>query len=131
MRITDYFIYPINKVFEISYNCYKRFQLAKLRSKLGYIGTSSEIVWPTSATSPENVYIGNNVSILQNSRLDVYPDKGENGNIRIGDNTYICYNFTAMGENIDIGKDVIIASDVMICSHNHGMNPKSSLSYSN
>lgn len=55
---------------------------------------------------------------------------GDHGNIVIGDGCYIGYNFSALaGGDIIIGNNVLMASDILIASENHGVNPESELSY--
>lgn len=75
------------------------------------------------------ISIGNRTTILNNSRLQILKTK-YNPHITIGDDCYICYNFTALaGADISIGNGVVIASYVLITSENHGMNPESEMYY--
>lgn len=77
--------------------------------------------------------IGNNVTICNNARLlfvDAYKGGKYDPKVSIGDNVFITYNFTLMAAApIKIHDHVLIASDVMISSENHGMNPEVSKSY--
>ena len=55
---------------------------------------------------------------------DKYAGKKLNPKLEIKENTIIGYNFTCLvTENVTIGKNTIIASNVLITSENHGMNP--------
>ena len=77
--------------------------------------------------------IGNNVTLCNNARLlfiDDYKGGKYEPKVSIGDNVFITYNFTLMAAApITIHNHVLIASDVMISSENHGMNPEISKSY--
>lgn len=83
----------------------------------------------------EYIEIGDNTKINKYVRLQCYKTNNQNsGKIQIGKNCYIGYRFTVLSGPegvVEIGDDVLIASDVMISNENHGMNPESELSYSN
>lgn len=77
--------------------------------------------------------VGKNVTICNNARL-LFVDEYKGGcyepNVTIGDNVFITFNFTLMAAApIIIHDHVLIASDVMISSENHGMDPEHSKSY--
>ena len=78
--------------------------------------------------------LGSNVTICDNARfLFVKEYKGESYNPKsvIGDNVFIAYNFTLMAAApITIHNNVLIASNVVITSENHGINPELTSSYS-
>jgi len=80
------------------------------------------------------VSIGERTIIKKGSRIqcdDVFFGKSYFPNLFIGDRCCIGYNFTAfVYDDILIGNDVSIASNVMITSENHGMNPEKSIPYS-
>lgn len=78
--------------------------------------------------------IGKNVTICNNARL-LFVDEYKGGKyepyVNIGNNVFITFNFTLMAAApITIHDHVLIASDVMISSENHGMNPEMTQSYS-
>ena len=75
--------------------------------------------------------MGENTTILSNNRLNVYNNlTGLKSKLILGNNCYIGFNFSALcGENITIGNEVLIASNVFISSENHGMNPESQMPY--
>lgn len=103
------------------------------KKRFSFFGKNSHIQYPAILQGYENISIGNNTIILKNSRIQVYNNlTRENANITIGDNCYICTNFTCLvGANIKIGNNVLIASYVLVSSENHGMNPESDIPYMN
>ena len=102
------------------------------KSEFAYYGDSSVIEKPYLQLSGlKGILIGNNVTILKNSRLAVYGDITK-PSIIIGDRCYIGFGFTALSNaksKIEIGDEVLFASNVLITSENHGINPESSLPY--
>ena len=78
--------------------------------------------------------VGDGVSICDNARLlfvDEYAGEKYNPTTRIGNNVFITFNFTIMAAApVTIHDNVLIASNVVISSENHGMNPELSESYS-
>ena len=81
----------------------------------------------TCLTIGNNVHIGNDARFLM---CHSYFGKTYNPSISIGGGSTIAHRFSALsGAPITIGKSVLIASDVMITSENHGMNPLLSESY--
>ena len=99
----------------------------------GSIGEKSIVYTPKiSDKNSKSVFIGNNVEILPNSRIQLYPEKsGKNPKITIGDCCYIGYNFSMLaGDDITIKNNVLIASNVLISSENHGTDPESDIPYS-
>lgn len=101
------------------------------KKKFGSFGNGSYIQGPGYVTGHENIYLGENTTILSNNRLNVYNNlTGLKSKLVLGNNCYIGFNFTALcGENITIGNEVLIASSVFISSENHGMNPESDVPY--
>lgn len=76
-----------------------------------------------------SVSIGDNSHILKDSRIQNVSGVN-NTKIYIGQNTGICYRFTALaGADIVIGNFVAIASDVFISSGSHGTDPESETPY--
>ncbi len=77
--------------------------------------------------------VGKNVTICNNARL-LFVEEYRGGSyepyVMIGNDVFITFNFTLMAAApITIHDHVLIASDVMITSENHGMNPELSQSY--
>lgn len=81
----------------------------------------------------ELVSIGENTTILKNSRIQLFPHLVENNpHIIIGDNCYLGYNLTLLaGADIEIGNEVLFASNILVSSENHGMDPESEAPYMN
>lgn len=77
--------------------------------------------------------VGDGVTLSDNARLlfvDTYAGGQYTPNVEIGNNVFITYNFTIMAAApIIIHDNVLIASDVVITSENHGMNPEAAPSY--
>ena len=79
----------------------------------------------------DKISIGNRTTILPGSRLAVYGE-GSNISIEIGDACYIGYNFSVLSysmNTIKIGNAVLVASNVLITSENHGIDPEDDLPY--
>lgn len=76
----------------------------------------------------------NGISIGKDSRfmfVDEYCGKPCNPSLIIGKSVCIGNRFTALcGAPIELGDNCLIASDVLITSENHGINPEESDSYS-
>lgn len=83
--------------------------------------------------NPKYLQVGEGVTISNNARLlfvDTYAGESYAPMVKIGNNVFITYNFTIMAAApITIHDNVLIASDVVITSENHGMNPEYSPSY--
>ena len=89
-------------------------------SSLLHCGTNTQVYDPFIITNPDRVSLGNNVTILENSRIQTY----DRGVVSIGDGCYIGYRFTILaGGDVIVGNNVLIASDVGVFSENHGMDP--------
>lgn len=101
------------------------------RKKFASFGDGSSIQHPSVVSEHENISIGKNTVILNNSRIQVYNClTGYKSKIRIGDNCYIGFHLTILaGGNVTIGNEVLIASDVLITSENHGTDPESETPY--
>lgn len=75
----------------------------------------------------KNFDLGNNVHFGNDVRLQSI---GEKKNVFVGDNCYFCHRDTilALGK-IQIGSNVLVASDVCIISENHSADPTSDIPY--
>jgi len=102
-----------------------------VRKKFAFFGTKSTIHHPAIISEHKDISIGNNTIILSNSRLSVYNYlTGGQSKIKIGDDCYIGFRFSVLaGGNVTIGNYVLIASDVLITSENHGTDPESETPY--
>lgn len=117
----------------IVYEFIKRGKIGTLKKRNFYsFGINSIIEKPYLQLSGlKGVSIGNEVTILKNCRLAVYGEIS-NESIIIGDRTYIGFGFTALSTSnstIKIGKDVLFASNVLISSENHGIDPELGIPY--
>jgi len=100
--------------------------------KYGALGENSIVAQPNMHDSNQShVYIGDNTVILKNSRIQLYPERVEKEpNIYIGNGCYLGFNLTLLaGGDITIEDNVLMASNVMISSENHGINPELSIPY--
>ena len=109
----------------------KGFGTQKWKNAFGAFGDHSEISYPAILQDRSRVFLGNNTKILKNSRIqnftNLMPDLE---GVYIGDNCYLGFGLTILnGGRITIGNSVLIASNVLICSENHGMNPESEIPY--
>ena len=104
----------------------------KEMKKFGKFGMGSVICLPwISDCNQSHVYIGEQSMILANSRIQLFPNsRCVEPYIYIGNHCYLGYGLTLLaGADIRIGDEVLIASDVLITSLNHGMNPESDIPY--
>lgn len=97
-------------------------------------GSRNFVIGPQMTINTLNkFYIGIGVSIGRNSRFLLvknYHGASYNPRIMIDDGVCIGNRFSALSAApIHIGKNALIASDVLITSENHGMNPEVSESY--
>lgn len=111
----------------------RREYLPSFKKRFASFGEGSVIHYPSLITEHENISIGKNTTILANSRIQIYNAlTGREAKIAIGSNCYLCFHLTILaGGSINIGDDVLIASNVLITSENHGMNPESKIPYMN
>lgn len=95
-------------------------------------GSGSEIELPYQAlTHPELVKIGHHTTILRNVRIQLYPDLMEiTPHISIGSHCYLGFNVTILaGADITIEDHVLFASNVLVSSENHGIDPENEIFY--
>ncbi len=105
------------------------------KKKFREFGRKSIIARPFLQLSGcQNIVIGDNTTILTNSRLSVYGNDSNTTNILIGNNCYIGFGFSALASSkakIVVGNNVLFASNVIVTNENHGMDPESSVPYMN
>ena len=108
------------------------------KKRFGRFGYGSSIAYPSFITNKDCIYIGSNTTILKWSRLQTFNPQNHRsslsggGRINIGDRCYIGFHFTILNaSSVVIGNDVLIASNVLISSENHGINPESDIPYMN
>lgn len=108
----------------------------KDRRKFRKLGSKVMIEKPVKLHSGlATVEIGDNTTILKYSRIQTYPNSvfnENNGTIYIGENCYIGFNLTLLSgpdASINIGNNVLIASNVIITNINHGTDPEDHIEY--
>ena len=96
-------------------------------------GNNSKIFYPYLLGEKEKLFLGKDSTILANSRLQSFSNYGITAKqIKIGNNCYIGFNFSCLNaSSIVIGNNVLIASNVLITSLNHGVDPESEIPYMN
>ncbi|MDD6194985.1 MAG: acyltransferase [Lachnospiraceae bacterium] len=99
----------------------------------GHWGQGAQMMYPVTALEGTgHMSVGDNTRINKFARLQCYSQNGADGKIILGKGCYIGFRFTILsgpGAQVCLGDDVLIASDVMISSENHGMNPEDSTPY--
>ena len=89
-------------------------------------GSDSVLYRPLYIKGKKDISIGNNTTILNNVRIQVYNDLTRlSSKVRIGNNCYIGYNNSFLaGGDIVLEDGVLLASDILVSSENHSMNPE-------
>ena len=107
------------------------FGTTKWKKKFKYFGVNTTLCYPSIIQYPEKTYIGDNTTILNNSRLQNYFDKNkETDGIYIGKGCYLGFGLSILNAGrITIGNNVLMASNVLISSESHGMDPESDIPY--
>ena len=104
----------------------------KKKDTFNYFGKGSTIMKPFLQLSGcKSIKVGSNTTILSNARLAVFGNSNKI-NIVIGDNCYIGFGFSALASAdaiIDIGDNVLFASNVLVTNENHGIDPESNVPY--
>lgn len=120
----------LNFIIEV---CILRKKIGPLqKAKYGKFGKKSYLEKPFLHTNVSNIFIDYGVGIYKNSRMQIYPLKDHKlANIFIGKGTVIGFNVSLLaGADIKIGENVLFASNILITSENHGMDPENVLKYS-
>jgi acetyltransferase-like isoleucine patch superfamily enzyme len=91
-----------------------------------YFGKNSLLYKPKIIRKKEDISIGDNTTILNMIRIQTYNDiTGLKAKVIIGNNCFIGYNNSFLaGENIVIDDGVLMASNILISSENHSINPE-------
>lgn len=112
----------------------KRDLVTRLYTKrFGSFGANSILYKPLIIRGKKNINIGQMTTILNGSRIQIYNDlTGLNSKIVIGNNCYIGYNNSFLvGGDIILEDGVLLASNILISSENHSINPEDSQYYMN
>lgn len=95
--------------------------------------THSHIETPLKLRGTKYIHLSENIKLRKNYRIeciDTFAGVELHPSFSIGENVIINYNFTAfVSDSISIGKNSIFASNVMITTENHGMDPESEIPY--
>ncbi|MBE6059382.1 MAG: hypothetical protein E7215_04315 [Clostridium sulfidigenes] len=102
---------------------------------LKIVSKNSIIETPLKLRGAKYINLGNNVKLRKNYRIeciDVFAKQQLKPKFQLGDNVIINYNFTAfVTDDLIIGDNSIIASNVLITTENHGMDLSSTIPYAN
>lgn len=97
------------------------------------IGKGARVWYPciTNRQTRASMAIGEDSQILQNSRIWCYEQKGlAKPQIRIGKHCYLGYHLSILaGADVTIDDWVLMASDILITTESHGMDPESEIAY--
>lgn len=101
--------------------------------QFGEIGDGSRVWYPciTDRRTRGRMYLGKQSQILQNSRIWCYEQEGSPvPRITIGDHCYLGYHLSILaGADVTIGDWVLMASDILITTESHGMDPENPVAY--
>ena len=91
----------------------------------------SSIGYPSIITDESKTFIGEDTTILSHSRIQNYSNKiADIEGIYIGNNCYLGFGLSLLNASkISIGNSVLMASNILISSENHGMDPESDVPY--
>lgn len=111
---------------------YKRVEERNILRKIPYaIEKNVSIRYPYNISYPELISIGSDTTILGNVRLSNYSYLTKKEcKLTIGEHCYFGFRLCILvAADVKIGDNVLIASDVTIVSHNHGIDPESEIPY--
>lgn len=94
--------------------------------KFKKFGDNSVLYTPLIVSDHSDISIGDNTTILNGVRMQVYNElTSRNSQLEIGNKCYISYNNTFLvGGDIIIEDGVLMASNILISSENHNVNPE-------
>ncbi len=105
-----------------------KFLNMQVRRDFAHVGVNSVIFGPLNYLNPNYIYLYNDVIIFEGARIecyDKYDSKIMQPTLKIGSGSRIGKNFTALvADELTIGENTLIASNVFISTENHGMNPE-------
>lgn len=104
----------------------------KQKNQFNKFASDAEIIKPFIWVGDKKGFsIGRGSVVLSHSRLQIHPSlDNKNPSISIGNRCFLGYYLTILaGEDIYIGNDVLMASNILITSENHGSNPESKTPY--
>lgn len=100
-------------------------------SGFGKFGKNSVLYRPLCIRGKDKIYVGDNTIILNNVRIQTYNDlTGLDSKVVFGSNCYIGYNNSFLaGADIVLEDGVLLASNILITSENHSINPETHTYY--
>ena len=103
------------------------------RNEFEHIGKNSKVYYPviSNKRSRKLLSIGDGTEILHNSRIQCFEQEGcPTPHIKIGDRCYLGFNLSILaGADVIIEDDVLLASNILITTETHGMDPESDVPY--
>ena len=123
----------MNTIHLIFHKFTKRDVMTSLYTRLfASFGKKSVLYRPLYIKGKEFIHIGDNTTILNNARIQVYNDlTGLSSEVRIGNNCYIGYNTSILaGGSVELGDGGLITRNILISSENHSVNPEDEKYYS-
>lgn len=131
-KIILFLVTPVVEAFHLIDNACQEQKRKDLFKNFESIGENVLIDLPFLIDNEQNISIGSNTKILANSRINLYKHNGMMPKVKIGKNCYIGYYFSILaGAEIKIEDNVLIASNVLITSENHSVNPEAEVGYMN
>lgn len=92
-----------------------------------------KVIKPLILNNPEYIHLDKYVRIKEGARIECYDRFAGNmlsPRLSIEEKVIIGYNFSCLvADKVRIGKDTILASNVLITSENHGINPEIDIPY--
>ena len=112
----------IKRVYMFIFHPYLFFEFYK---KTLFVGRYSDI------RHANQILVGENVNFGYGTRINFFSfGKHNDKRLFIGTGSYICNRCSfIIGGEVNIGENVLIASDVTVVSHNHGFNPELKIPY--
>ncbi len=100
-------------------------------NKFKRIGKCSRIWYPCISDRRDYISMGEDSQILQNSRIWSYKINGKKQpELRIGDGCYLGYYLSILaGDDVVIEDEVLMASNILITTESHGVDPESDIPY--
>lgn len=93
--------------------------------RMGKVGRNIFVRKNLMVGTPKGIFIGNNVWIGRDCRLECYESEGKLGNIKLGNNSKLGHFCTILcGADVNIGNYTRLSSFVTIMSESHGNNPE-------
>ena len=100
------------------------------KKRFGAFASDARIWYPSLVLNHKNIFIGKSSQVLKNSRIQCFPVDGKMPSIKIGEHCYLGYHLSLLaGADITIDDWVLMASNILITSESHGVDPESETAY--